>query len=169
MHKVNIIPIENATIDNNFFRNFIFTLLMVFQGNVLAEGSYQELQKSDLDFTKMLGSPAVETKIESYNENISKNTSANNHRIIYSRQQSIQSIASSIEDSQFSEFQEQPAETSETRSSGSVSKNVYSSYFLADGSVCKVVFFFIICIFTQVLASGGDFWMTYWYNNVFLI
>jgi len=136
---------------------------MVFQGNVLTEGSYQELQKSDLDFTKMLGSPAVETTTASYNENISKNTTLNNHRIAYSRQTSMQSIASSIEDIQFS-LKEEPAETSETRTSGNVSKNVYSSYFLASGSVCKILFFFIICIFTQVLASGGDFWMTYWYN-----
>lgn len=117
----------------------------------------------------MLGSPAVETTIETYNENISKNTSPNNHRIAYSQQTSIQSITSSIEDFQLSESQEQPTETSETRTSGSVSKNIYSSYFFAGGSVCKVLFFFIICIFTQVLALGGDFWMTYWYNNVFLI
>lgn len=125
---------------------------MVFQGNILIEGSYQDLQKSNLDFTKMLVSPG----------NISKNTSANNHDIAYSRQTSIQSIASSIEDIQFSELQEQPAEESETRTSGSVSKNVYSSYFLAGGSSCKIFFFFILCILTQVLASGGDFWMTYW-------
>jgi len=142
---------------------------MVYQGNVLTEGSYQELQKSNLDFTKMLGSPALGTTTASSNENISKNTSANNHQIDYSRQASIQSIASSIEDFKFSESQEQPAEVSETRTSGSVSKNVYSSYFLSGGSGCKIFFFFIICIFTQVLASGGDFWMTYWYNNVFLI
>lgn len=152
-----------------FLVNLYLTYLMVFQGNVLTEGSYQELQKSNFDFTKMLGSPAVATTITSYNENISKNKSDNNHRIVYDRQTSIQSIASSIEDIQLSESQEQPAEASETRTSGSVSKNVYSSYFLAGGSVCKIFFFFIICIFTQVLASGGDFWMTYWYNNVFLI
>ncbi|XP_060873208.1 ATP-binding cassette sub-family C member 4-like isoform X2 [Metopolophium dirhodum] len=139
-------------------------IILMHKGNVLTEGSYQELQKSDLDFTKMLGSPAVETTTTSYNENISKNTSPNNHRIAYSRQKSIQSIASSIEDIQFSNCQEEPAETSETRTSGSVSKNVYSSYFLAGGSVCKILFFFIACIFTQVLASGGDFWMAYWVN-----
>jgi len=116
----------------------------------------------------MLGSPAL-VSTASFNENISKNMSVNNHRIDYSRQTSIQSITSSIEDFQFNEFQEQPAEVSESRTSGSVSKNVYSSYFLAGGNGCKIFFFFIICILTQVLASGGDFWMTYWYNSVFLI
>lgn len=141
---------------------------MVFQGNVLTEGSYQELQKSNLDFTKMLGSPAVETTSSSLNENTSKNSSGNNDRTAYSRQTSIQSIASSIEDIQISESQEQPADTSETRTSGSVSKKVYSSYYLAGGSCFKILFFFGICILTQVLASGGDFWMTYWYDNASL-
>ncbi|KAL5236138.1 hypothetical protein ACI65C_003548 [Semiaphis heraclei] len=136
------------------YLNSVDQIILMHKGNILIEGSYQDLQKSNLDFTKMLVSPG----------NISKNTSANNHDIAYSRQTSIQSIASSIEDIQFSELQEQPAEESETRTSGSVSKNVYSSYFLAGGSSCKIFFFFILCILTQVLASGGDFWMTYWVN-----
>lgn len=139
-------------------------IILMQKGNVLTEGSYQELQKSNLDFTKMLGSPAVETTSSSLNENTSKNSSGNNDRTAYSRQTSIQSIASSIEDIQISESQEQPADTSETRTSGSVSKKVYSSYYLAGGSCFKILFFFGICILTQVLASGGDFWMTYWVN-----
>ncbi|XP_060850029.1 probable multidrug resistance-associated protein lethal(2)03659 isoform X2 [Rhopalosiphum padi] len=138
-------------------------IILMDKGNVLTEGSYDELQKSNLDFIKMLGSP-VGTTIESYNENIKNNISSNNRRIGYSRQVSINSVASSIEDTQFNEFQEQPVEISENRTSGSVSKSVYSSYLFAGGSDCKILFFFIICIFTQVLASGGDFWMTYWVN-----
>lgn len=139
-------------------------IILMDKGNVLTEGSYQELQKSNLDFTRMLGSPATETTIASCNENISKNTSNNNHRIVYSRQVSIQSTASSIGDIQFSESQEQPVEESETRASGNIPKSVYSSYFLAGGSGYKIFFFFVVCIFTQALASGGDFWMTYWVN-----
>jgi len=141
---------------------------LIFQGNVLIEGSYDELQKSDLDFTKMLGSP-VETTIVSHNESIKNNTNTNNHRISYKRQVSIQSVTSSIEEFQFNEVQEQPVEISENRTSGSVSKSVYSSYFFASGNSCKIFFFFIICIFTQVLVSSGDFWLTYWYNNMILI
>lgn len=140
---------------------------MIFQGNVLIEGSYDELQKSDLDFTKMLGSPV--TTNASHNENIKNNTNTNNRQIGYNRQVSIQSVASSIEESKFNEVKEQPVEISENRTSGSVSKSVYSSYFFASGNACKILFFFIICILTQVLASGGDFWLTYWYNNMILI
>ncbi|XP_015377601.1 PREDICTED: probable multidrug resistance-associated protein lethal(2)03659, partial [Diuraphis noxia] len=145
------------------YLNSVDQIILIHKGNILIEGSYKDLQKSNLDFTKMLESPIL-VSTASFNENISKNTSVNNHRIDYSRQTSIQSIASSFEDAQFSVSQEQPAEVSETRTSGSVSKNVYSSYFLAGGSGCKIFFFFIICILTQVLASGGDFWMTYWIN-----
>jgi len=82
---------------------------------------------------------------------------------------SIQSIASSIEDIQFIESHEESIEPSENQTSGSISKSVYLSYFFAGGNGCKILFFFIICIFTQVLGSGGDFWMTYWYKNKLLI
>jgi len=117
---------------------------------------------------KILGS-SVETKIASHNENIKNNTSTNNRRIGYNRQVSIQSVASSIEETQFNEVQEQPVETSENRTSGSVSKSVYSSYFFAGGNSCKIFLFFTICILTQVLVSSGDLWLTYWYNNMILI
>ncbi|XP_027849228.2 ATP-binding cassette sub-family C member 4-like [Aphis gossypii] len=138
-------------------------IILMDKGNVLIEGSYDELQKSDLNFTKMLGSP-IETTIVSRNESIKNNTNTNNRRIGYNRQVSIQSVTSSIEEFQFNEVQEQPVEVSENRTSGSVSKSVYSSYFFASGNSCKIFFFFIICILTQVLVSSGDFWLTYWVN-----
>lgn len=116
----------------------------------------------------MLGSP-LETTIASHNENIKNNTSTNDHRIAYNRQLSVQSVASSIEEIKFNEVREQPVEASENRTSGSVSTSVYSSYFFASGKFCKIFFFFTICILTQVLASGADFWLTFWYNNIILI
>lgn len=104
----------------------------------------------------MLG-PPLKTAVTTFDENIT-----NNHHTAYNRQVSMRSVASSIEEYQFCEFQEQPVEASETRTSGSVSNSVYSSYFLAGGSGYKILFFFIICISTQLLVSGGDFWITYW-------
>jgi hypothetical protein len=26
-----------------------------------------------------------------------------------------------------------------------------------------------ICIFTQVLASGGDFWISFWYGSIIIL
>lgn len=83
---------------------------------------------------------------------------------MYNHQMSTHSTASSIEEARINEIQTEPVEIAETRTSGSVSNSVYTSYFAAGGSICKIFFFFFICIFTQIIASGGDFWMTYWYN-----
>lgn len=111
----------------------------------------------------MLGS-LVETTVVSDNESSSKYESTHtlNPRTILSRQVSIQSVASSIDESKLG-TQEEPIEVAETRSSGNISLTVYSSYFSAGGNACKISFLLFMCVFTQVLASGGDYWITYWY------
>lgn len=85
-----------------------------------------------------------------------------------SRQISVQSVASSIEENKHSGVQEEPIEVAETRSSGDISLTVYSSYFSAGGNVCKITFLLLMCVFTQALASGGDYWITYWYDVIII-
>jgi len=46
---------------------------------------------------------------------------------------------------------------------GHVSINVYRSYLFANGSGFKVFFVLFCFILTQVLASGGDYWISFWY------
>jgi len=53
--------------------------------------------------------------------------------------------------------------TDKSRSSGRVSINVYKSYLSANGSVFKVFFVLFCFILTQVLASGCDYWISFWY------
>lgn len=129
----------------------------------MAEGSYTDLQASGLDFTKLLGS-SVEATVLSDNESNSKYSSTHtlDPQAILSRQVSIQSVASSIEENKHSGIQVEPIEVAETRSSGNISLTVYSSYFSAGGNVCKISFLLFMCVFTQMLASGGDYWITYW-------
>ncbi|VVC32358.1 Hypothetical protein CINCED_3A013682 [Cinara cedri] len=141
-------------------------IILMENANILAEGSYQELQASGLDFTKLLGSSVESTVVVSDNESNSKYASTHtlDPRNILSRQISIQSVSSSIDDSKLGGTHEVPVEVAETRSSGDISLTVYSSYFSAGGNVCKISFLLFMCIFTQVLASGGDYWITYWVN-----
>ncbi|KAE9539572.1 hypothetical protein AGLY_004824 [Aphis glycines] len=115
-------------------------IILMENANILAEGSYQELQASGLDFTKLLGS-LVETTAVSDNESSSKYASTHtlSPRTILSRQVSIQSVASSVDESKLG-TQEEPIEVAETRSSGNISLTVYSSYFSAGGNVCKISF-----------------------------
>lgn len=113
----------------------------------------------------MLGSSSEEAVVP-YNESVTKNASTDdcNPRRVYNRHVSIQSIESSTSEMQFNEAQAVPVEVAETRTSGNVSRSVYSSYYSAGGSTFKLIFFIFISVITQVLSSGGDFWMTYWYT-----
>jgi len=129
---------------------------------VISEGSFHDIQSLDLDFTKLLGSSS-ET-LESNNECHIKKTSSKTlcQRTDLNRQVSINSAESSVEEVKFSAFQETPVEIEETRSSGRVSSSIFASYFSAGGTSCQIFCSLFICIFTQILASGGDFWMAYW-------
>ena len=86
-----------------------------------------------------------------------------------SRQESIKSISSSIDEIQLNETQAAPIEVAETRSSGKVSHSVYLSYISAGGNIFKISFLLFICIFTQVLGTGGDYWISYWYLTFFFL
>lgn len=130
---------------------------------MVTEGSYKELQTSGLDFTKLLESsnetadlPKNESKVDkSSNNNIARSISC-------TRQESILSVTSSVEETKYSEIITGPVEVAETRSSRNVSFNVYMSYIFAGGHLCKVISLILVCICTQALASGGDYWITYW-------
>lgn len=131
---------------------------------MISEGSYNKIESLELNFTEMLGS-STEIAFTDNNEYNTINTSTNNlcSRIALNRQISIHSITSSIEEVVLNELQENPVEVEETRSSGSVSRSVFMSYFFAGGTRCQILFLFFIFFFTQVLATVGDFWMAYWY------
>jgi len=130
---------------------------------VVTEGSYKELQTSGLDFTKLLELSTDTTVLPGNDSKMDKSSNNNIARSIpYIRQESVLSVTSSIEETKFSEIITQPGEVAETRSSGNISFNVYMSYIFSGGHLCKVISLILICICTQVLASGGDYWITYW-------
>lgn len=118
----------------------------------------------------MLGSSVEATTVIPENESNSKYASTNtlNPNTILSRQLSTQSVASSIDDTKLGGPQDKPIEVAETRSSGDISLTVYSSYFSAGGNIYKISFLLFMCVFTQALASGGDYWITFWYCTAFM-
>lgn len=73
-------------------------------------------------------------------------------------------ISSSIDKINLAGDQTKQHEVVEVRSVGKISKKVYTSYFSAGGGPCHVFFFFFMYIFTQVLTTGGDYWISFWYG-----
>ncbi|XP_022166670.1 probable multidrug resistance-associated protein lethal(2)03659 isoform X2 [Myzus persicae] len=139
-------------------------IVLMENAKVTVEGSYKELQSSGLDFTKLLGS-STETAVLTNNEckNEKSNTESSEIHSTYTAQKlSVPNVASSVEDTEINDVHPEPVNMDETRSSGNVGFNIYSSYFFAGGHFCKVLSLLSVCIFTQVLASGSDYWITYW-------
>jgi len=79
-----------------------------------------------------------------------------------SRQGSIKSVASSVDENKLNGDKKEPTVVAEIRSSGNVSSSVYLSYVSAGGNIFKISFLLFICIFTQILGTGGDYWISYW-------
>ncbi|XP_050545468.1 probable multidrug resistance-associated protein lethal(2)03659 [Daktulosphaira vitifoliae] len=146
-------------------------ILLLDDGKILAEGSYQKLQNSDLDFTKFLGT-SEDGSITSDGEFNSKiNTDQKNLKNTILRRMSFQSVSSiSYDDSKIDQEIGEPIEVEETRSYGTVALGVYSSYFAAGGHCFIINFLLFMCVFTQIVASGGDYWVNFWVSleeNVF--
>lgn len=130
----------------------------------MAEGSYQELQTLALDFTKLLhsaeesGSPDAESKTTTTTDGL-----ANRSVSSIARQLSNMSFASSTGTNNENKITPEPVEAEEeTRSTGKISSEVYSSYFFSCERMRMLLGLFFACIATQVLTSGGDYWMAAW-------
>lgn len=141
-------------------------IFFFYKANIIAEGLYNDLQSAGLDITKLIGSSeriAVESVIK-FEDNSTIITNGQLDKLnISSRRGSNESILSSIEEKQISESQAEPIKVAETRSFGNVSFSVYLSYISAGGNVCKISFLIFICIFTQLMSTGGDYWINVWY------
>lgn len=48
------------------------------------------------------------------------------------------------------------------RSTGNVAGKVYGAYFRAGGNWCIIFIVAMLCILTQLAASGGDFFIARW-------
>jgi len=78
------------------------------------------------------------------------------------RKISITSNVSLLHDSKENINHEEQVENVEMRSSGNISWDTYLAYFIDGRKKSKLVYLILTCILSQVVASGGDLWITYW-------
>ncbi|XP_015608410.1 probable multidrug resistance-associated protein lethal(2)03659 [Cephus cinctus] len=120
-------------------------IIIMNNGAIQADGSFDELQASGLDLTKYL--ECVE-EVQDEVENTRRNSK--------------QSLSLSIRSEEA--LQDDPVEVAESRTIGRITGTVYVSYFRAAGNTCLVLSMFVICILNQTIASGGDYFIAYWVN-----
>nr|CAI5864657.1 unnamed protein product [Callosobruchus analis] len=106
------------------------------------QGSFRELKESGLDFARISGEEAEEEKFVEPKE--------------LKKQKSMESMDS--------DEMETPRPVEEQKSTGSVGAYIYKSYFRAGGNCCVIFLFFALFICAQLLASGCDYFISYWVN-----
>ncbi|XP_008187158.1 probable multidrug resistance-associated protein lethal(2)03659 isoform X2 [Acyrthosiphon pisum] len=137
-------------------------IILMDNGSIVAEGSYQELQATAFEFAKSLGSSDDTRTNDPENDT---NNSLNAH-MVSTLLGSNKSISSSQNDVNVSgDLAEKSKNTDKSRSSGRVSIKVYRSYLSANGSVFKVFLVLFCFILTQVLATGVDYWISFWISH----
>lgn len=148
---------------------------------MLAEGSCNELQTSGLDFAKFLGSsspgtietetanddpallPVGEVKTEEPTTNGDDNTLKKPRKPLSgSISSDVIASSSSVEDETDDGKKTEPVVAAETCSTGNVALNVYVSYIFSGGRYFKVLALLLVCVLTQLLASGADIWIRVW-------
>ncbi|XP_068140076.1 probable multidrug resistance-associated protein lethal(2)03659 [Drosophila tropicalis] len=140
-------------------------IVIMDKGKIMAMGTYDDMLKSGQDFALLLkentehedeGDANVEKEIE---------------KTSYSRQGSIQSTASldSTADSLIADEDEKKITTNstvqESHSGKDIGLSLYQKYFSAGSGWLMFSLVILLCLGTQLLASGGDYFLSYWVKN----
>lgn len=142
----------------------VWMLFFSFKSKIVAHDSFRHLQKNGYNFTKTLGfsdgtGGASEIDSETGTKHIDSDSL--DDQLASDRRVSVSSVTSTV-DKNNSVDSNGPVERAESCSFGNTGLKMYLSYFSAGGHRCKVLLFFLLCIFTQILISSGDYWMTHW-------
>ncbi|KAL0104937.1 hypothetical protein PUN28_016527 [Cardiocondyla obscurior] len=127
-------------------------IIVLKDGAIQAEGTFDELGSMGVDFGRLLENQ------EKSDEKSSRPSSAPVSRS-NSRTASVTSLSSYMTNDT---TKQEPDEVAEMRTVGTISGQVYSNYFRAGGNWCIIFMVSMLCILTQLAASGGDFFIARW-------
>ncbi|EDV31156.2 uncharacterized protein Dana_GF14689 [Drosophila ananassae] len=139
-------------------------IVIMDKGKITASGSYKEMLKSGLDFAQLL---AESTQNGEEDHGLDK---ANG----LSRQSSTRSTDSSgdsasSQESLVEKNKEPPkpkgGPVQESSSGGKIGLDMYKKYFSAGCGCVIFALLVLLCAGTQILASGGDYFLSYWVKN----
>lgn len=103
-----------------------------------------------------------ETSVTYDQETRNKKEAESNFHSLYTLSQH-QNPTSSDKNNDLNGIKNELMEEVKTQYSEKVSRNVYLSYILAGGNACQILFLILVCILTEILGTGGDWWISYWY------
>ncbi|XP_017043983.2 probable multidrug resistance-associated protein lethal(2)03659 [Drosophila ficusphila] len=141
-------------------------IVIMDKGKITAIGTYEEMLKSGQDFAKLLAKETQE-KEESDQEQDNAAGDAKMDKSNYSRQSSRLSrlSVSSMDSGTDSVLEDDRQPVQESRSKGRIGLGMYGKYFSAGSGWFLVILVAFFCLGTQILASGGDYFLSYWVRN----
>ncbi|XP_062699740.1 probable multidrug resistance-associated protein lethal(2)03659 [Aedes albopictus] len=131
-------------------------IVILKHGKVEAVGSYDSLRETGLDFAQLLAAPSGKEDDDSTDTDSFKRSGS-----LYKRQSSESSMDSAINEGDSSA----PIAPEEKRQEGSIGYGVYKAYFKASGGYVVIFLLMVAFILSQMAASGGDYFLTYWVNK----
>lgn len=126
-------------------------IVILNHGRVEGVGTYDSLRETGLDFAKLL---ADENKDEQENDG-SMQKSRSNSKL---NRRSSESSNTSLDD----KGNENAMQVEEKSAEGAIGMSLYSRYFKAGGGFCFFYIMIVFCLMSQLLASGGDYFVSFW-------
>lgn len=136
------------------FLQYVDQIIILANGRVEAVGSYDSLRESGLDFAKLLADP---NKDETGDEGTLSRSRSGSSKMRLSRRNS-EGSTYSLEDTAV----ENLMQVEEKRAEGAIGLKMYGKYFKAGGGYFMFYVMVLFCVTAQILASGGDYYVTYW-------
>uniref|UniRef100_A0A182WC63 Multidrug resistance-associated protein lethal(2)03659 n=1 Tax=Anopheles minimus TaxID=112268 RepID=A0A182WC63_9DIPT len=130
-------------------------IVVMMHGRVEAVGTYDKLRESGQDFAQLLAAPSGKEDDSTDTESIKRSGS------LYKRQNSESSMDSAVADGDGPETKA----IEERQKEGSIGYDVYRAYFKASGGNVVVMLILFMFLLSQLSASGGDYFLTYWVNK----
>uniref|UniRef100_A0A182KEI1 Multidrug resistance-associated protein lethal(2)03659 n=1 Tax=Anopheles christyi TaxID=43041 RepID=A0A182KEI1_9DIPT len=130
-------------------------IVVMMHGRVEAVGTYDKLRESGQDFAQLLAAPSGKEDDSTDTESIKRSGS------LYKRQNSESSMDSAVADGDGLETKA----IEERQKEGSIGYDVYKAYFNASGGNLVVGLILFMFLLSQLSASGGDYFLTYWVNK----
>ncbi|KAF5283707.1 hypothetical protein FQR65_LT13742 [Abscondita terminalis] len=127
-------------------------IIILENGKIKIEGTYQELQSSGLDFAKLLRKDSIKDIDEEDDIELPLRKGS------YQRQNSVVNLKKS------EKVGEEPLVVEEQRTSGSVSGSVYIKYFKSGANTFWILLLILIFLLAQFFASFADYFLAYWVN-----
>lgn len=131
-------------------------IVILKHGKVEAVGSYDSLRETGLDFAQLLAAPSSKEEDETTDSDSFKRSNS-----LYKRQNSESSMDSATIEGDSTE----PTPNQEKQQEGSIGYYVYKAYAKASGGYTVIFFLLVAFVLSQLAASGGDYFLTYWVNK----